>query len=271
MRVALTVAGSDPTGGAGLQADLKTFAAFGVYGTSAVTAVTAQSTAGVRSWTALTPDVVGAQLDAVANDISPAAVKIGMLATGGIVRAVAAAIERLRLRNVVLDPVLASSSGARLIDHGGIQALLLELMPRARVVTPNIPEAEALSGCRIGSAADLRRAAERLVDMGAPSVVITGGHATGPDAVDLFFDGRRFVELHTRRIDTRPVHGTGCTYAAALAAGLALDDTIESAAARAQEYVAGAMAHAVAIGNGALALDHFWNVRLKADTTRRPT
>ena len=180
MRHALTIAGSDSGGGAGIQADLKTFAAFGVYGTSAITAVTAQNTLGVTAAAALSADLVTAQIEAIAGDIRIDATKIGMLATAAIVEAVASAIEELDLPLVVLDPVMVSSSGERLLDEDGIQALRLELLPRARVVTPNIPEAEVLSGCRIGSADDRRRAAERIHQMGAAAVVITGGHPIGP-------------------------------------------------------------------------------------------
>jgi hydroxymethylpyrimidine/phosphomethylpyrimidine kinase len=270
VRTALTIAGSDSSGGAGIQADLKTFAAFGVYGTSAITAVTAQNTSGVAAITALSADVVTAQVEAIAGDIRVDATKIGMLATAAIAEAVAAAIEELDLPSVVLDPVLVSSSGARLLDEDGIQTLLLELLPLARVITPNIPEAEALSGCRIRSAADLRRAAERLRDMGAAAVIITGGHpidgahSDAGDVIDLLFDGVAFVELRTPRVDLGDgsAHGTGCTFASALAAGIAAGQTLEAAAKAAQHYVAGAIAHGFAIGRGSRVLNHFWRSQL---------
>src|ERR671931_606642 len=177
MKTALTIAGSDSGAGAGIQADLKTFAAFGVYGTSAITAVTAQNTSGIANIVPLSADLVTAQIEAIAGDIQIHATKIGMLATAAIVEAVAAAIEELELPMVVLDPVLVSSSGERLLDADGVQALCRELLPLARVVTPNIPEAEALSGRRIRSLGDARDAARRLQDMGARAVVITGGHS----------------------------------------------------------------------------------------------
>jgi len=259
MPSALAIAGSDPTGGAGIQADLKTFAALGVYGMSAVTAITAQSTRGVAESAVLPADVVTAQVEAIAGDSTVDAVKVGMLGTAAIVEAVAAAIEELELPSLVLDPVIAASSGARLLDDDGVQAMLLRLMPLCRVITPNIPEAEALSGCRIGSAADIRKAAERLVDMGAESVIVTGGHAPGADVVDVFFDGVQFVELHGRRVDAR-AHGTGCTYASAVAAGLARGQSVTAAAAEAQRYVAGALAHSLSIGKGARVLNHFWQL-----------
>jgi hydroxymethylpyrimidine/phosphomethylpyrimidine kinase len=261
-RRALTIAGSDPSGGAGLQADIKTFAAFHVYAASAVTAITVQNTLGVGATVPLEADLVTAQIEAVAGDMTLHSTKIGMLATAAIVEAVAAAIDALDLPNVVLDPVLLSSSGERLLDADGVDALTAELLRRARVITPNIPEAAALSGCRIGSAADARRAAERLHAMGAAAVVITGGHAANEDdVVDLLFDGVFFVELRVPRIPTpsaRGVHGTGCAFASALAARLAFGDPLAEAAARAQQYVAGAIAHALVVGAGAPVVNHFW-------------
>ena len=264
MRHALTIAGSDSGGGAGIQADLKTFAAFGVYGTSAITAVTAQNTRGVITAAALSADLVTAQIEAIAGDIRIDATKIGMLATAAIVEAVASAIEELDLPLVILDPMMASSSGARLLDEDGIQALRFELLPRARVVTPNIPEAEVLSGRRIVSSGDRRRAAERIHEIGAAAVIITGGHDDGPDrdiVVDLLFDGASFTELKIPRVQTgggHGMHGTGCAFASALAAGLALGEPLAMAAGRAQRYVAGAIAHGIAIGHGARVLNHFW-------------
>ena len=270
MRTALTIAGSDSSGGAGIQADLKTFAAFGLYGASAITAVTAQSTLGIEAALALPADLVTAQIEAVAGDLEIHATKIGMLANAAIVEAVAAAIAELELPLVVVDPVLVSSSGERLLDEDGVRALCTELLPRARVVTPNIPEAEALSGRRIRSMDDAREAARRIHDMGAAAVIITGGHgwdeasglaAAGVHIVDLLFDGQVFVEFLTSRVDSRHTHGTGCTFASAVAAGLALGDTLPDAAARAQRYVAGAIAHAPGIGHGRGPLDHFWERR----------
>jgi hydroxymethylpyrimidine/phosphomethylpyrimidine kinase len=263
-RHVLTIAGSDSIAGAGIQADLKTFAAFGVYGISAITAVTAQNTLGVTAIVALSADDVTTQIEAVAGDVILHATKVGMLATAAIVEAVSAAIDEVELPSVVVDPVLVSSSGERLLDQDGLQALVRLLLPRARVVTPNIPEAEVLSGIRIATIDDRRRAAERIHELGASAVLITGGHAPdgGSDVVDLLFDGSRFVELSTPRVagdGGHGVHGTGCTLASAVAARLALGDDVEEAARRAQEYVAGALAHTVAIGRGARVLDHFWH------------
>lgn len=265
MRTVLTVAGSDSSGGAGIQADLKTFAALGVYGVSAITAVTAQNTLGVASVTPLSADLVTAQIETVAGDIAIHATKTGMLATAAIVEAVAAAIEELDLSLVVVDPVLVSKSGARLLDDDGVQAMGAELLPRAFVVTPNIPEAEVLSGTRIASPTDARRAARKIHDGGAANVILTGGHGEGDEIVDLLFDGRGFIELRTPRIHSRNTHGTGCTFASAVAAWLSRGRTLADAAARAQQYVAGAIRHASPIGHGHGPLNHFWNTVERRD------
>jgi hydroxymethylpyrimidine/phosphomethylpyrimidine kinase len=260
MPIALTIAGSDPSGGAGIQADLKTFAAHEVYGASAITAVTVQSTRGVESIMPLDADLVTAQIEEIAGDFEIDATKIGMLATSAIVEAVAATIKELELPLVVVDPVLVSSSGTRLLDDDGMRALCTELLPLARVVTPNVPEAEALTGLLVDSLAAAREAARRLQKLGTRAVLITGGHGMWErDVVDLLFDGREFHEFRTPRVSGRETHGTGCTFASAVAAGLALGRTLPEAAARAQQYVAGAIAHAPAIGHGRVPLNHFWN------------
>jgi hydroxymethylpyrimidine/phosphomethylpyrimidine kinase len=271
MRTVLTIAGSDPSGGAGIQADLKTCAAFGVYGVSAITAVTVQSTKGVEDVAPLSSDLVTAQLEALAGDVAIHATKIGMLATAAIVEAVAAAIEELDLPLVVVDPVLMSTSGAPLLDDEGMRMLCVELLPRVRVVTPNVPEAEALSGRRIASMDDARHAARQIHKMGAAAVIITGGHAppttnevsgtADGDVIDLLFDGREFHEFRVPRVAGRPTHGTGCAFASAVACGLALGRDLPEAARRAQQYVAGAIAHAPQIGTGRALLDHFWQTR----------
>ena len=271
MHTALTIAGSDSSGGAGIQADLKTFAAFGLYGVSAITAVTAQSTKGIEATFALPADVVTAQIEAVAGDMPIRATKVGMLANAAIVEAVTAAIEELDLPLVVVDPVLVSSSGERLLDEDGVRALCAELLPRARLVTPNLPEAEALSGRRISSTDEAREAARRILDMGPAAVIITGGHrttnaeprTTNAEIVDLLFDGHVFHELRIARVESRHTHGTGCTYASAVTAGLALGQELPDAAARAQSYVAGAIRHAPGLGHGRGPLDHFWQQRAR--------
>ena len=257
-RTALTIAGSDSGAGAGIQADLKTFAAHGVYGTSVITAVTAQNTLGVTAFAALSSDIVTAQIEAVAADIPPHAVKTGMLANAAIVEAVAAAIQELDLPLLVVDPVMIAKSGARLLDEEALAAMKIELLRHAFVVTPNIPEAEALSGIRILSPADAREAARRIQGMGPSAVVIKGGHGTGELLVDLLLDGDTFTELTTARIHTRNTHGTGCTFASAIAAGLALGQALDQATAAAQAYVAGAIRHGLPIGQGHGPLNHFW-------------
>ena len=232
MKIALTIAGSDSGGGAGIQADLKTFAAHGVYGLSAITAVTAQNTVGVTAWQALPADLVSAQIEAVVSDIGCDAVKTGMLANAAIVEAVAAAIESLDLPNVVVDPVMIAKSGDALLEPEAVAALQTELLPRATVVTPNIPEAEALTGVRIVSLEDARDAARRLMRRGPAAVVIKGGHMQGPDLVDLLFDGERFHEFAGPRVETRNTHGTGCTFASAIAANLAVGHDLPTAVER---------------------------------------
>jgi hydroxymethylpyrimidine/phosphomethylpyrimidine kinase len=259
MTTALTIAGSDSGGGAGIQADLKTFAAHGVYGTSAITAVTAQNTLGVTGIAALPADIVTAQIEAVAGDIGVDAVKTGMLANAAIVEAVAAAIATLELPFVVVDPVMVAKGGDQLLEDDAVAAVKSELLGRAFVVTPNIPEAEALAGMTIASQGDVREAARRILRLGPRAVIVKGGHLTGPLVIDLIFDGGEFHELSGPRIDSRHTHGTGCTFSAAIAANLALGRSLREAAERAKHYVSGAIHHGLAIGHGHGPLDHFWN------------
>jgi hydroxymethylpyrimidine/phosphomethylpyrimidine kinase len=249
IRTALTIAGSDSSGGAGIQADLKTFAVHGVFGTSAITALTAQNTTGVSRVFEVPADMVVAQIDAVMTDIGADAVKIGMLANAGIASAVADAIERHRMRNVVLDTVMVAKGGARLLDDAAVDIIRRRLLPLSNVVTANIPEAETLTGLSLNSVADLRRAARVLVGLGAAAVVIKGGHLEGP-AVDVFDDGSGASELEAPRIRTVHTHGTGCTMAAAIAAHLALDHSLPDAVAAAKRYVARAIAQAPGLGRG---------------------
>jgi hydroxymethylpyrimidine/phosphomethylpyrimidine kinase len=258
---ALTIAGSDSSGGAGIQGDLKTFAALDVYGSSAITAVTAQNTLGIIAVEPLVADLVTAQIEAVAGDIELHATKTGMLATAAIVEAVTAAIDELDLPKVVVDPVLIATSGDPLLDEDGIEVMRAELLPRALVVTPNIPEAEILSRYQIHSMEDLQEAARRIHDLGPTAVIITGGHRDGDVVVDVLYDGDRFLELRTDRVPDRQVHGTGCAFASAVAAYLAQGVPLEEAAERAQRYVANAIRHALRVGQGQHVLDHFWNRR----------
>jgi hydroxymethylpyrimidine/phosphomethylpyrimidine kinase len=258
MVTALTIAGSDSGGGAGIQADLKTFAAHGVYGTSAITALTAQNTMGVNGVHVVPPDFVVAQIEAVADDIPIAATKTGMLATAAVVCAVADVIARRGLPWLVVDPVMIAKSGDRLLDDGAVHEVRRVLMPLAFVVTPNRMEAEALTGRAVVSRHDARDAAKALIDLGARAAIVKGGHFEDPDVVDLLYDGRDFHEFRHPRQQTRHTHGTGCTFAAALTANLALGHTLPAAVARTADFVAGAIAHGFAIGRGHGALDHFW-------------
>jgi hydroxymethylpyrimidine/phosphomethylpyrimidine kinase len=257
MKTALTIAGSDSGGGAGIQADLKTFAAHGVYGTSAVTAITAQNTLGVTAWEAVTSDLVTAQIEAVASDFGVDAVKTGMLANAAIVEAVAAAIASLDLPRVVVDPVMVAKGGAKLLDDEAIEAVKAELLPRAFVVTPNSLEASALAGMQVRTVDEARAAAERIAALGAAAVIVKGGHLPHGDAIDLFFDGREFVELRAPRIETRHTHGTGCTFSSAIAANLALGRPLGDAVARAKAYLTDAIRQAPGLGAGHGPLGHF--------------
>jgi hydroxymethylpyrimidine/phosphomethylpyrimidine kinase len=249
MQTALTIAGSDSSGGAGLQADLVTFAAHGVYGMSAVTAVTAQSTRGVGTVLPLPPSLVREQIDAVVTDLGADATKIGMLATGAIARVVADAITRHALRHVVLDTVLRSTSGAARVDEDGVGVLRDALISAAEVVTANVPEAEALTGIHIQSVADSRRAARALVTLGARLVVVKGGHLEGAP-IDVVDDGRETIELGGERLPGRHTHGTGCTFASAIAARLARGESPLDAIRAAKSYVARAIAAAPGLGGG---------------------
>ncbi len=263
MQTALTIAGSDSGGGAGIQADLKTFAAHRVYGTTALTAVTAQNTQGVAGFVALEADFVSAQIETVAGDIRVDAVKTGMLATAAIVEAVAAAIETLELPNVVVDPVMVAKGGDRLLEDEAVAAMKSELLRLALVVTPNAAEAEVIAGIGIRSVGDAREAARIIAALGARAVVVKGGHLPGRDAVDVFYDGRSFREFSAPRIETENTHGTGCTFAAALAANLALGRPLVEAVERAKQYVTEALRTGFAVGRGHGVLNHMWSLSVE--------
>jgi len=264
MRTALTIAGSDSGGGAGIQADLKTFAAMGVYGTSAVTAITAQNTLGVTAWEPVSTELVIAQIEAIAGDLPPDAVKTGMLATVAIVEAVAAAIEGLELPNLVVDPVMIAKGGDRLLREDAVSAIKAHLLPLAEVLTPNIPEAEVLAGVRIATMDDMRSAGRRIRAMGPRVVVVKGGHlgreVSGDQVVDVVCAADGEFELRGPRIETRHTHGTGCTFASATAAQLARGVDVETALKTAREYLEGAIRQAPGLGAGHGPLNHFWRV-----------
>jgi len=258
--VALTIAGSDSGGGAGIQADLKTFAAFGVYGLSVITAVTAQNTVGVRAVQEIDPAVITAQLDAVAEDFSIGALKTGMLSSAAIIGAVVDGITRHELQPPVVDPVMVAKSGDRLLRQDAVDALRRKLLPIARVVTPNIPEAEALAGRAIRNRQDRVLAARRIMEFGARAVVIKGGHSGEDPVVDLLVDQEGVHEYWASRIATTSTHGTGCTFAAAIAAALAKGMDLAGAVGQAREYLSRALAAAPGLGHGHGPMNHFPSV-----------
>jgi hydroxymethylpyrimidine/phosphomethylpyrimidine kinase len=261
MKRVLTIAGSDSGGGAGIQADLKTFAAHGVYGLSAITALTAQNTRGVTGVSTVPAEFVTLQIETVVSDIGCDAVKTGMLATVAIVEAVAAAVEALELPNLVVDPVMVAKGGDRLLDEDAVHALRSAVFRLARVVTPNAPEAEVLTGLPVTSIDEMRAAAHRLLALGPAAVIVKGGHLPGPEAIDLLVHGRGETVLRAPRLDVPNTHGTGCTFAAAMAARLARGESLDEAARGAKEYVSGAMRNGIAVGSGHQPLGHFWHLR----------
>jgi hydroxymethylpyrimidine/phosphomethylpyrimidine kinase len=268
---ALTIAGSDSGGGAGIQADLKTFAAFGVYGTSAITAVTAQNTREVVDWVAMPVDLVAAQIDAVLTDIGADAVKTGMLANAGVIEAVAAKMREHGVSNLVVDPVMVAKGGHHLLEPDAVGALIRDLLPLALVATPNLPEAEVLTNRRIATWDDARGAAQQIVEMGARSVVVKGGHFDDPHAsTDLYFDGQSFHEFTSVRVETQSTHGTGCTFASAIAAGLAKGMGPRDAIALAKSYVTLAIQHAYPIGHGQGPVHHFYRYYQPSGAKYRP-
>ena len=265
----MTIAGSDSGAGAGIQADLKTFAAMGTFGTSAITAITAQNTQAVLDVFALPPALVAAQIDAIVSDIGADVTKTGMLANADIVNVVVAKVEEHGLRPLVVDPVMVSSSGDRLFEEDAVDAIRDRLLPLATVLTPNLLEAEVLLDRKLASWDDIRDGAKELVEMGADAVVITGGHtavaASKGAATDFFYDGHGFHEYTTTRIDTNNTHGTGCTFASAIAAALARDTDLRGSIAMAKAYVTKALQAAYPVGHGRGPVHHFfrfWQPRI---------
>ena len=254
--VALTIAGSDSGGGAGIQADLKTFHAFGVFGTSAVTAITAQDTRGVQAVHPVPIDLVRLQIEMVIEDLRPDAIKSGMLGTRGLVEAVADTLSRHPPKAYVLDPVMVATSGDRLLEPDAVAGIRDSLLPTTSVVTPNSEEASILTGRPIETVAHLRDAARALVDLGAGAALVKGGHLTGDTVVDVLWDGRDETVWRHPRLDTRHTHGTGCTLSAALAAGFALGRDLVTATGDAIDFVARALASAPGLGHGHGPLNH---------------
>jgi hydroxymethylpyrimidine/phosphomethylpyrimidine kinase len=256
---ALTIAGSDSGGGAGIQADLKTFAARGVFGMSVLTALTAQNTVGVQGVYEIPPEFIGRQIDSVATDIGVDAVKTGMLSSAPIIQIVAAKISEHRLAPLVVDPVMVAKSGDPLLRDDAREALVQQLLPLATVVTPNLHEARVLSGFEIGDLETMRRAARAICDMGAQNVVVKGGHLPATsDAIDLLFDGDSFREFRAPRIETRNDHGTGCTFASAIAAELAKGSSVPEAVQNAKAYLTNVLRASVdlRIGHGHGPMNH---------------
>jgi hydroxymethylpyrimidine/phosphomethylpyrimidine kinase len=261
MRIALTIAGSDSGAGAGIQADLKTFAALGVYGTSALTAVTAQNSLGVTMTEALPADLVTAQIEAVVSDFGVHAAKTGMLPNAAIVEAVCAAVRDLDIPMLVVDPVMIAKSGDRLVDDEALAVMKAELVGLAFLVTPNIPEAEALTNIEIRTDDDRKEAARRIVEMGATAVVVKGGHLPSPVITDLLLHEDEFVEFRQPRVPGVHTHGTGCTFAAAITSHLARGHDLRMAVEGAQHYVAAAIRHAPKLGRGHGPLGHFFKFK----------
>ena len=261
--IALTIAGSDSGGGAGLQADIRTFHQFGVFGTTAVAAITAQNTTGVRAVEPIPPGLVRAQIDAVAEDLRPNALKSGMLATAEIVEVVAERIAAYRWGNYLLDPVMVSTSGHRLLTADGERAVRDRLLPLALLVTPNLDEAEVLTGEKVRSVEEMERAGERLRGFGARAALIKGGHLEGDTLTDLLVSPEGTRRFSRPRIPTTSTHGTGCTLSAAITAGLALGYSLSEAVEDGLEFVARAIADAPGLGSGNGPVSHFVEVRGK--------
>lgn len=264
MRRVLTIAGSDSGGGAGIQADLKTFCAFGVYGMTAITAVTAQNTRGVDAIFPLPPSMVAQQIESIMVDIGVDAAKTGMLFSASIIEAVVATLRKWPVEKLVVDPVMVAKSGALLLEKDAVEAMSAELFPLAYLVTPNLEEASVLAGFPVRSLEDMEEAARCIWEKGPRYVLVKGGHLPGEEATDVLFDGERYMYFPGPRIATPHTHGTGCTYSAALCALLALGYGVEEAVARAKEYMTIVIAHALPLGGGFGPTNHLAPLFLKA-------
>jgi len=263
MRTALTIAGSDSCGGAGIQADLKTFSALGVYGMSVITAVTAQNTQGVFAVQNISPVITAAQIEAIFGDIHVDAVKIGMVSRAETIETIAACLQRFKPAWLVLDPVMVAKSGHALLQNDAVVALRQRLFPLADIITPNIPEAEALLQESISDVPTMEQAARKLKQLGPRYVLVKGGHLAG-EAIDVLFDGDAIMHLKAQRIPTRHTHGTGCTLSAAIAANLAHGMAVTPAVAAAKEYISGAIGQAFPLGKGVGPVHHFFDLYRKA-------
>ena len=259
MKHVLTIAGSDTCGGAGVQADLKTFSAQGTYGMSVITAVTVQNTQAVYDCQDIDPKIIRAQIDAIFNDIKVSAVKIGMVSQIDTINAIADKLEEYQPENVVVDPVMISKSGFDLMQPDAKETLIRRLLPLAYVVTPNLPEAEVITGMKIDDLPSMEKAAKAIYAMGPKNVLIKGGHLAD-DATDLLYDGKNILTLHSDRIPTKNTHGTGCTLSSCIAANLAKGKSVEEAVKTAKKYITTAIEHSLDIGKGVGPTNHFYEL-----------
>ncbi len=257
MKKVLTIAGSDCSGGAGIQADIKTFSAHGVFGMSVITSVVAENTSRVIDIQDVRPDIIQKQIDAVFEDIGTDGVKIGMLSVPECIIAVSEKLREYKPQNIVVDPVMYAKGGAPLMKPESMETFIREMIPLSYVLTPNIPEAEGISGIDINSIEDMKKACGIIFDMGAENVLIKGGHSSG-DVEDILFDGSEFFSFKSKRIDTKNTHGTGCTLSSAIAANLAKNKNVPEAVSLAKEYVTGAIEHSLEIGKGHGPTNHFF-------------
>ena len=255
LKTALTIAGSDSCGGAGIQADLKTMTMNGVYAMSAITALTAQNTTGVRAIQESTPEFLNQQIDAIFEDIYPDAVKIGMVAASDLIRGIGDRLRHYNAKNIVVDPVMVATSGSSLMKADAVQALIEELLPMATVVTPNIPEAQVLSGMEILTREDMHTAAKKIGDSYGCAVLLKGGHSIN-DANDLLYAKGEFIWFEGKRIDNPNTHGTGCTLSSAIASNLAKGFPLSASVQKAKDYISGALAAMLDLGKGSGPMDH---------------
>lgn len=259
MKKVLSIAGSDCSGGAGIQADLKTFSAHGVFGMSVIVSVVAENTSRVIDFEDVRPDMIGKQMDAVFEDIGVDAVKIGMLSGAGSMRAVADGLTRWKPPHIVLDPVMYAKNGCALMEPGSVDTLISLMLPFADILTPNIPEAEKIAGMGIHTTNNMEEAAKIIYGMGCKNVLVKGGHTTG-DATDVLYDGNAFYHFSAPRIETKNTHGTGCTYSSAMASNLALGMPVQAAVKQAKQYVTTAIQYALPIGKGHGPTNHFYSL-----------
>lgn len=259
LNTALTIAGSDSSGGAGIQADLKTMTVLGVYGMSAITALTAQNTMGVTDIMEVTPEFLAAQLDSIFRDIYPDAIKIGMVSSKDIIKVISQKLKEYDAYNIVVDPVMVATSGSKLLKDEAIEYLEKELFPLADLLTPNIPEGEILSRIKIANEEDMSKAAKIIGDKFNCAVLLKGGHSVN-DANDLLYDNGEFHWFIGRRIDNPNTHGTGCTLSSAIASGLAKGEDLKTSISKAKEYISGALEYGLDLGKGSGPLNHMWDL-----------